>query len=87
MRDPTVGSGTTKAPINFAAGQTARAGLSVSAAVLALEVLRSMLLNGLKLTALTLLTLGAAATGAGVFGRLDDDASPCRPGCSAGFES
>ncbi len=45
-----------------------------------------MLLNRLKLTALTLLALGAAATGAGVFGPRDDDANPCRPGCSAGFE-
>ncbi len=52
---------TTRAAIQFAAGQSA----APLAAALAQEVLRSMLANKLKLTALTLLVLGTVATGAG----------------------
>ncbi len=57
---------TTKAAIRFAAGQAARGVVSGSAAVLAQEVLRSMLINKLRITVLTLLALTAAATGAGL---------------------
>ncbi|MFI5453829.1 MAG: sigma-70 family RNA polymerase sigma factor [Isosphaerales bacterium] len=56
---------TTRAAIHFAAGQAAAQAVSASATTLAQEVLRSMLLNKLKFTVLTLLTLGAVATGAG----------------------
>ncbi len=56
---------TTRAAMNFAAGQAAAGATSASAMALAQEVLRSMLLHKLKLTALTLLFLGSIATGAG----------------------
>ncbi len=52
---------TTRAALKFAAGQAA----TPSAAALAREVLRSMLIRKLKLTALALLFLGTVATGAG----------------------
>ena len=52
---------TTRAAMNFAAGQAA----SASAATLAREVLRSMLLHQLRFLAMTFLFLGAVATGAG----------------------
>ena len=54
---------TTRAAINFAAGPAAGAGLSASAAALAREMLRSMLLNRLKFTAMCLLALIAAGAG------------------------
>ncbi len=53
---------TTRAAIQFAAGQSAA---PLAAAALAQEVLRSMLANKLKFTALTLLVLGTVAAGAG----------------------
>ncbi len=56
---------TTRAALNFAAGQAA----APAAMALAQEVLRSMLLHNLKLTAFTLLFLGAVATGAGFVGQ------------------
>ncbi len=52
---------TTKAAVRFASGEA----VSASATVLAREVLRSMMLHTLKFTLLTLLVLGAVATGAG----------------------
>ncbi len=55
---------TTKAAIQFAAGQAAGEAVSASVAALAQEVIRSMFLTKLKLTVLILLTLGAIATGA-----------------------
>ncbi len=55
---------TTRAAIGFAAGQAA----SPSAAALAREVLRSMFIRKLKLTALALLFLGSIATGVGIVG-------------------
>ena len=54
---------TTRAAINFAAGPAAGVGLSASAAALAREMLQSMLLDRLKLTALCLLALVAAGAG------------------------
>ncbi len=56
---------TTKVAIHFAAGQADRGVVSASTTALAQEVLRSMLLHKLKLSALTLLVLCAVATGAG----------------------
>jgi RNA polymerase sigma factor (sigma-70 family) len=53
---------TTRAAMNFAAGHAAAA---PSATALAQEVLRSMLIHKLKLTAFALMLLGAVATGAG----------------------
>jgi RNA polymerase sigma factor (sigma-70 family) len=53
----------TRAAIHFAAGPAAGAGLSASAAALAREMLRSMLLDRLKLAALCLLALLAAGAG------------------------
>ncbi len=53
---------TTRAAMNFVAGHAA----SPLAAALAREVLRSMLIHKLKLTALAVLTLGAVITGAGI---------------------
>ena len=52
---------TTRAAVRFAAGQA----VSPLATVLAQEVLKSMLVNKLRLTALSLLLFGALATGAG----------------------
>ncbi len=52
---------TTRAALNFAAGQAA----APSAAALAQKVLRTMLIHKLRSIALTLLLLGAVATGAG----------------------
>ena len=60
---------TTRAAMNFAAGQAAAGAASASAMALAQEVLRSMLLHNLKLTVFTLLFLGAVATGAGFVGQ------------------
>jgi protocatechuate 3,4-dioxygenase beta subunit len=51
--------------LSFAAGQTIGEAVSATTTALAQEVLRSMLLHKLKLTALTVLLLGAVATGAG----------------------
>jgi RNA polymerase sigma factor (sigma-70 family) len=56
---------TTRAAMNFAAGQAAAGATSASAMALAQEVLRSMLFHKMKLIALTFLFLGAVATGAG----------------------
>ncbi len=55
---------TTRAALKFAAGHAA----SPLATALAQEVLRSMLIHKLKFIALTLMTLGAIATGAGIVG-------------------
>ncbi len=52
---------TTRAALNFAAGQAA----APAVMALAQEVLRSMLIHKLKLSVLTVLFLGAVATGAG----------------------
>jgi RNA polymerase sigma factor (sigma-70 family) len=52
---------TTRAAVRFAAGQA----VSPVAAVLAHEVLKSMLVNKLRVTVLSLLLFGALATGAG----------------------
>jgi RNA polymerase sigma factor (sigma-70 family) len=56
---------TTRAAVQFAAGQCA----APSAAALARAVLRSMLVNNLRLTVLSLLLLAAGATGAGFLAR------------------
>jgi RNA polymerase sigma factor (sigma-70 family) len=60
---------TTKAAIQFAAGQAAREIVSLSAAALAQEVLRAMLFHKLRFTLVTLLLLAAVATGAGYLTR------------------
>jgi RNA polymerase sigma factor (sigma-70 family) len=52
---------TTRAAMNIAAGQTAAGATSAVAMALAREVLRSMLLHKLKLTAMSLLLLAAGA--------------------------
>jgi len=57
---------TTRAAMNFAAGQAATGTVSASAATLAQEVLRSMLIHKLRFTLVTLLTIAACATGAGL---------------------
>jgi len=56
---------TTRAALQFAVDQTARGVVPATAAVLAQEVLRSMLINKLRLTILTVVILGAFVTGAG----------------------
>jgi RNA polymerase sigma factor (sigma-70 family) len=56
---------TARAPMNFAAGRGGAGAISASALTLAQEVLRSILLSNLRLTALTLAFLGAIAGGAG----------------------
>src|SRR5262249_38674686 len=58
---------TTRAALNFAAGLAARGAVSASASTVALaqEVLRAMLITKLRWTVLTILLLGAVATGAG----------------------
>ena len=58
---PSMCENTTRATVQFAAGQNA----APLAAALAREVLRSMLANRLRLTALSLLLLAAGVTGAG----------------------
>ncbi len=65
---PSCATSTTRAAIHFAAGPAAGEVLSASTAALAREVLRSMLIHKLKLVALTVLFLGAVATGAGFLG-------------------
>jgi RNA polymerase sigma factor (sigma-70 family) len=60
---------TTRAAIRFAAGPAAGEALPASIAALAQEVLRSMLIHKLKLVGLTVLLLGAVATGAGLLTR------------------
>ena len=57
---------TTRAALSFAAGQAAGGVPSTLAVALAKEVLKSMLLHNLKVAALTLLLLGAIATGGAV---------------------
>jgi RNA polymerase sigma factor (sigma-70 family) len=56
---------TTRAALHFAAQPAAVDALTASTTALAQEVLRSMLIHKLKLVALTVLCLGAVATGAG----------------------
>jgi RNA polymerase sigma factor (sigma-70 family) len=56
---------TTRAAIKFAAGQSASRATSASAMSLAQEVLRSMLFHKLRFLGMTLLFVGAVATGAG----------------------
>jgi RNA polymerase sigma factor (sigma-70 family) len=56
---------TTRAAIHFTAGPAAAGSISASAMALAQEVLRSMLVNTLKLSALTCFILGAVAGSAG----------------------
>jgi RNA polymerase sigma factor (sigma-70 family) len=56
---------TTRAATNFALGHAAAGATSAAAVALAHDVLRSMLLNKLKLAVLTLFILGAAGAGAG----------------------
>jgi RNA polymerase sigma factor (sigma-70 family) len=60
---------TTKAAIQFAAGSANHGVISTAVTALAHEVLKAMLINKLKLTVLTLLMLGAVATGAGYLGQ------------------
>ena len=62
---PSMCENTTRAAVQIAAGQCG----SPLAAALAREVLRSMLANKLRLTAISLLLLAAGATGAGVLAR------------------
>jgi RNA polymerase sigma factor (sigma-70 family) len=63
---PLLCDSTTRAAIQFAAQHTAAGGtISTSAAALAQEVLRTMLLNKVKLIASSLLLMAAVATGAG----------------------
>jgi RNA polymerase sigma factor (sigma-70 family) len=57
---------TTQAAMNFAAGQAATGTGSASAAALAQEVLRYMLIHKLRFTLVTLLTLAACSIGAGL---------------------
>ena len=69
---------TTRAAIPFAAGQAA----APAVMALAQEVLRSMLIHKLKLTVLTLLFLGALASGAGYLTRalaIQDEAKAPQP--------
>ena len=56
---------TTRAAVRFAADAAAVDTLSASTTALAQEVLRSMLIHKLKLVAVTVVFLGAAATSAG----------------------
>ena len=56
---------TTRAAIHFTAEQAAAGTTSASAMALAQEVLKSMFVNKMKLTALTCMILGAVAGGAG----------------------
>ena len=63
---PLLCDSTTRAAIQFAAQHTAAGGaIPASAAALAQEVLRTMLLHKIKLTMTSLLLIGAVATGAG----------------------
>jgi RNA polymerase sigma factor (sigma-70 family) len=56
---------TIRAAIKFAAGQTASGATSASVTALAHDVLRSTLIHKLRIFAITVLLLGAVATGAG----------------------
>ena len=56
---------TTRAAVQFAAGHAAAGTASVSVTALAPEVLRSMLINHVKIITMTLLFVGVLATGAG----------------------
>ena len=58
-----------RASIRFAAGPAAGEALSATTTALAQEVLRTMLIHKLKLVALSVLFLGAVATGAGYLTR------------------
>ncbi len=73
---------TTKAAIQFASGQAPGKAVSASVAALAQEVIRSMFLTKLKLAVLTVLALGAVATGAGYLSGslagINDDPKPVR---------
>jgi len=60
---------TTRAAINFAAGQAAIGTSSASAAALAREVLQAMLIHKLRFTLVPLLLFAAVATGAGYLTR------------------
>jgi RNA polymerase sigma factor (sigma-70 family) len=60
---------TARAAVDFMAKPAAAGTLSTPAMALAKEVLRSMLLHKLKLTVVTLLLLGAVASGAGFVGQ------------------
>ncbi len=64
-----LGDTTARAATAFAARNAASGGLSATAAILAQEVLRTMMLHKLRLTALTLLFLAGVATGAGLLTR------------------
>ena len=83
---------TTRAAIAFAARHAAGGALSASAAALAQEVLRTMLLHKLRLAAMSLLLLAVVATGAAVArstpsrdpGRASLPASHCPHGGSDG---
>ncbi len=71
---------TTRAAIHFAAGPAAGQVLSASTAALAREVLRSMLIHKLKLVAMTIVFLGAVATGAGYLSRTLNASAQSREG-------
>jgi len=62
---PLLCDSTTRAAIQFAARHAAGGALSAPAAALAREVLRTMLLSKIKLTALSFLLLASVATGGG----------------------
>jgi len=62
-----LGNATTKAAIQFTAGQALGKAMSTSVAALAQEVLRSMLINKMSAVLLTLLVLGSVAMGVGYF--------------------
>jgi RNA polymerase sigma factor (sigma-70 family) len=85
---PLLCDSTTRAATAFAARHAAGGALSASAAALAQEVLRTMLLHKLRLTAMSLLLLASVATGAGWLARSlamkeepmnDPTAAPARP--------
>jgi RNA polymerase sigma factor (sigma-70 family) len=61
---------TTRAAIHFASGRAAAGAISVSAAGIAREVLRSMLVNRMKLAVSAFLFFGAVAAGAGYLTQL-----------------
>ena len=76
-----LGDWTIKAAIGFAAGRTATTGAFPAAALLANELLRTMLMTKLKMAAVMLLVVGA--TGAGVIAQQEADP---RPGASTAAE-
>ena len=76
-----LGDWTIKAAIGFAAGRTATTGAFPAAALLANELLRTMLMTKLKMAAAMLLVVGA--TGAGVIAQQEADP---RPGASTAAE-